>query len=181
MDYEGWPSWSQVDVDDYSLHKLRQYGTTHVQRVARKLSITRLKVHFCGVQMSGMAKLRSAILIWTPNIQFTLDLYTLICVSPSNDKPIKDVSCSSSSSSRSLAQRQLQEQQHQASSVAAQQQLQIGSISRWPYRVPAHYPRQPPLGSSRSRHSLTWYDIFLVCWRDANQVLDLAYHLLKSK
>ena len=38
-------------MDDYSLHKLWQYRTTRVQPVARKLSITCLKVHFCGVDI----------------------------------------------------------------------------------------------------------------------------------
>jgi len=60
---------------------------------------------------------------WSPNIQFSLDLYTLICISSSNEKPSKDVICSSSSSSRS-------QQNHQSGPWGPQQQLQVGSSTR---------------------------------------------------
>ena len=76
--------------------------------------------------------------------------------------------CSSSSSSGCPARHQLQEQQHQAGfmAAAAADRIQVSSTSNWPYKVPA---------------GITWSDIFLVGWRDANQVQDLSYRWLKSE
>jgi len=100
-----------------------------------------------------------------------INLYTLICVSPANEKAnlghdlqlfqFLRVSCLASTPR-----------------AATPSKFRGGRSSRGSKLAP---PQVDLTGRQQVSHAFTWSDIFLDDWRDANQVLDLSYRWLKSE